>query len=896
MKKYYSKSLLLFVSILLSSQSFSQSGTCGSPVVLAVNGTCTTSAFNVSTDGTADEEINASCATGTDYSDGWYSVTGTGNPITITITNTSRDACLAAFTGCATGQIACQMVNSGASTNNSISFASVSGTTYYIQIQRRSGNSSANLSGDVCAISVAPGAGGGNNNCSGATAFGTIPTNGTTVCINNQTTNGATNSNVTPTGSCTSNSGTPDDDIWYSFVATSTSHILSASYDNGSSSDIYWQIFSSSCASTMTSILCTDNNTGGTVGGLTIGNTYYVRMYTYWSGDNSQYDICLSTPPPGPTNDNCTGARAFGTIPTNGTTACLNNQNTTSATTSGVTPTGSCTSNAGTPDDDVWFSFVATTTALELNATYDSGSSSDVYWQIFSGSCSASMTSLMCTDNNSGGTFSGLTIGNTYFIRMYSYYSGDNTQYDICLSAPPPPPANDECTGAVTAPVSSTTTCSSTVAGTVDGAFASSQAVGSSCWGEADDDVWYRFQATSTSQGVNLSNVTGSTTDLYHSVYSGTCSSISAPLVCSDANTSTISGLTIGNWYYVRVYTYTSTGGQTTDFDICITTPPPPPVNSNCAGMVQFCSSSPVTIPAVTNTSAELGNDYGCLGSQPNPYWYYFTMTTAGSINLDLNAPSDVDFALYGPYNTLTAASNDCGSTSAPIDCSFNPQNVESIDVASGNVGRVYLLLVTNFANVNQNISLSFDNPSSSGDCACTPLPVELNDFKIKVTGHKNHLSWKTLSERDNDFFLVQRSKDGVVWESLKMVEGHGNSNVVINYSYFDENPLVISYYRLKQVDFNGQFTYSEIKLVNRNASASFKLYPQPAHKQVKISGEVAEITSIELVDVSGKKTNLEYKQEYGEYIVNLENYSQGMYIINIYSSEGVISEKLIIE
>ncbi|MCE3296565.1 MAG: hypothetical protein K0R65_2279 [Crocinitomicaceae bacterium] len=744
----------------------------------------------------------------------------------------------------------------------------------------------------ICSLAFAGGGAPANDNCAGAVAFPAIPTNGTTACLTNRTTNNATNSNVTPTGSCTSNTGTPDDDIWFTFVATTTTHILEATYDSGSSSDIYWQVFSGACGASMTSILCTDNNAGGTISGLTVGNTYRIRMYTYFNGDDTQYDICMSSPPAAPGNDNCTGATAFPAIPTNGSTACLSNQSSAGATNSNVTPSGSCTSNSGTPNDDVWFRFTATTTALELSTSYDSGES-DVYWQVFSGGCGATMTSILCTDNNSGGTFSGLTIGNTYYVRMYAYYSGDNTQYDICLSAPPPPPANDECTGAANLTASSTTSCTSSLNGTVEDALGSSQA--NSCWGTPDDDVWYRFTATSTSHTVTLSNVSGSTTDMYHSVFGGTCASIGASLICNDSDASTVSGLTIGNVYYVRVFTYTSTSGQTSDFTICVTTPPPPPANANCATPAQFCPTSPVTIAAVTNTTAQTGNNYGCLGSQPNPYWYYFTMSQNGSINLDLNAPSDVDFALWGPYNTLTAAQNDCGSMPAPIDCSYSTAGLESIDVASGNAGRVYVLLITNYANTSQNISLSFDDPNSSGNCACTPLPVELINFHVSLFGQKNIVKWTTKSEKNNDYFLVQRSKDGIAWETLKMINGHGNSTSEISYQYNDERPLAgISYYRLKQVDHDGNFKYSEIQIIDRKTTNGYRLYPQPATDELKITSEIGEISSLEIIDLLGKKSDVGYKVINGEYIVDMSMFNNGIYILNIYNGQEVISEKII--
>jgi len=192
-----------------------------------------------------------------------------------------------------------------------------------------------------------------NDNCTAATAFPAVLTDGSCVFLNNQTTNGATASGVTPSGACTSNSGNPDDDVWFKFVAPSATVILNASWVSGET-DVYWQVFSNSCGSTMSAIFCSDNNSGGALTGLTVGQTYYIRMYTYFTGYTVQ-NICLQTPP---ANDDCINAKAFPVIPADGSCAVLMGQTTAGTSNSNVTPTGACTSNSGTPDDDVWFSFV----------------------------------------------------------------------------------------------------------------------------------------------------------------------------------------------------------------------------------------------------------------------------------------------------------------------------------------------------------------------------------------------------------------------------------------------------------------------------------------------------------------------------------------------------------
>lgn len=147
------------------------------------------------------------------------------------------------------------------------------------------------------------------------------------------------------------------------------------------------------------------------------------------------------------------------------------------------------------------------------------------------------------------------------------------------------PVINDEACCATPVPVNADNNCTQTVSGTVAGATPSFNA--STCTGGEDDDVWYSFVATSTEHNISLTNVAGSVTDLVHAVYGGTCNSTGVELSCSDPDNSNVSGLTIGDTYFVRVYTFSSTGGQTTTFDLCITSPcagiPEPTCNLNYA-------------------------------------------------------------------------------------------------------------------------------------------------------------------------------------------------------------------------------------------------------------------------------------------------------------------------
>jgi len=132
---------------------------------------------------------------------------------------------------------------------------------------------------------------------------------------------------------------------------------------------------------------------------------------------------------------------------------------------------------------------------------------------------------------------------------------------------------NDECTTAIPLTVNSDLTCAEIMAGTVVGSTPSN--IATTCFGTPDDDVWFSFTAQATSHRVSLINLGGSTTDLYHALWVGSCDGLTlVPGSCSDPQVSNPTGLVVGTTYYLQVYTWTSTPDQTSVFDVCIGTDP----------------------------------------------------------------------------------------------------------------------------------------------------------------------------------------------------------------------------------------------------------------------------------------------------------------------------------
>ncbi len=583
-----------------------------------------------------------------------------------------------------------------------------------------------------------------NTPCNGGGAP-TLAVNSTCV-FTASTTVGATQQ-TTNANFGTPSCGSMGEDVWYQFTAPASGNVTITT-QAGSITDGVMALYNDGCSVAYSELDCSDDVNGFmpeiTNTTLTPGATYYIRFWDYGGGTGT-FDICIqeNAAASAPANDDCANAIGLTVNPD------LNCGTTTSGSIENATGSPDPTSETcfGTADDDVWYSFVATSTAHTVSLINVAGSTTDLYHSVYEegAGCPGLGAEIVCSDPDLS-TLTGLTIGNTYFVRVYTWTAtgGQTTTFDICVGTQPPPPAapaNDDCGNAIALTVNSDLNCGTVTSGTIESSTASPDPTNESCFGTADDDVWYTFVATSTDHTVSLINTAGSTTDMYHSVYEEGpgCPGLGTEIICNDADLSTLTGLTVGNTYYVRVYTWTSTGGQTSTFDICVGTqppPPPPPTNDDCPDMEPICTSTGLTFTAnaggITDINVDQpGNNYDCLGTSPDPAWYYLEISQDGDVNMNLTAPSDIDFVIWGPFSDLTAAENACGNLGqAPtgtngsvVDCSFSSTNNEFPDITGALAGEVYVMVITNYAGVVQTVSLTQVGGAGGTDCTIVTCP-----------------------------------------------------------------------------------------------------------------------------------------------------------------------------
>ena len=182
-------------------------------------------------------------------------------------------------------------------------------------------------------------------------------------------------------------------------------------------------------------------------------------------------------------------------------------------------------------------------------------------------------------------------------------------------------------------------------------------------------------------------------------------------------------------------------------------------------------------------------------------------------------------------------------------------------------------------------------------------LPVTLSNFEAIIGNGVVELEWTTQSEMDNDYFSVERTSDATNYEDVVSVEGAGNSIVRIDYSATDEEPLYgTSYYRLKQVDYDGTTSYSDLVSVYNSQSklSEFTTFYDGNVVNIKYYLDIAEIYSIRLYDVSGK---LVYNGILNGYVGNnndiiptSDGLMEGIYFINITNGNEVFTKNIIIQ
>jgi len=179
-------------------------------------------------------------------------------------------------------------------------------------------------------------------------------------------------------------------------------------------------------------------------------------------------------------------------------------------------------------------------------------------------------------------------------------------------------------------------------------------------------------------------------------------------------------------------------------------------------------------------------------------------------------------------------------------------------------------------------------------------LPVELIYFAASAENEDTKLSWKTASETNNEGFEIQHSSNGIDWKILDFMEGAGNSVTEKSYTFNHINPGSGNhYYRLKQMDFDGNFEFSKVRSVDFNKEINgFLLSPNPSSttNDIVLSfNDSFESGDLAIFDLSGKRI-LQRSISSQREIICTSDFPKGIYFVQVTSGRERMIEKLIIE
>jgi len=188
--------------------------------------------------------------------------------------------------------------------------------------------------------------------------------------------------------------------------------------------------------------------------------------------------------------------------------------------------------------------------------------------------------------------------------------------------------------------------------------------------------------------------------------------------------------------------------------------------------------------------------------------------------------------------------------------------------------------------------------PESKGDLNVNQvLPVELISFKAALMVNGININWITASETNNSHFEVERSSDGMEFESIGFVPGNGSTYEEQTYEFADFIPRKsVNYYRLKQVDFNGVFEYSMVISVNILEEASIIIAPNPIQQNSELRIMRRNMNDIDFVLMNMTGQVVRFYQNLDENIITINDLSPGIYLYQIRQNNQVLKiDKLVI-
>ena len=309
---------------------------------------------------------------------------------------------------------------------------------------------------------------------------------------------------------------------------------------------------------------------------------------------------------------------------------------------------------------------------------------------------------------------------------------------------------------------------------------------------------------------------------------------------------------------------------------------------NDCINAIPICNDLPVTGvesgPGLVSESC-----IGCTaGGENYSTWYYFCFETSGTFAFTIDPVTnsdDYDFALYGPDVA-------CGALGTPIRCSYAATTGDTglkssvADISEGVggngwvdtlhvvAGECFYLMINHWSPPVTGYTIDWILTDGATFVPCVLLPVSLTSFEVEAYDNNTvAVTWETGSEFNNDYYLLEKSSTGDVFEPFMQIDGKGTTTDKTTYFAVDAQPYQgINYYKLSQVDLNGKTTHLKTESVNIQYNTSFG--------------------TINIYDLSGKVvyTEVVYRNQIAIMLESI-NLDAGIYVYRYYQENGAAEQ-----
>lgn len=344
-------------------------------------------------------------------------------------------------------------------------------------------------------------------------------------------------------------------------------------------------------------------------------------------------------------------------------------------------------------------------------------------------------------------------------------------------------------------------------------------------------------------------------------------------------------------------------------------------MQTNCSSAIPVCSDASYAggSPGFGVQELNAGNR-GCLiANEHQSTWFGFspqlTGTIAFSISPSAGPATDYDFAIWGPFPPGTG----CPITSQPTRCSYSDDVtatglnnvavdwtedftgdawVQQLTIAAPQIGMVYYLLVDNWTGNSNPFTLDWTlSPTNILDCT-PPLPVQFLNFEATPIDDVNDVWWTTATEVNSSHFIIEKSNDAIHYSEIGRKPAAGNSNSMLEYSIIDKQPYATTYYRIIQVDLNGDSkTYGPVVVQNEKAAGLMvnQVFPNPAQESffVDIYAKEPIPVDIYVYDSYGKQCFSETTIIEGQmnHEIQTSTWTTGVYIVKVINESTGLNE-----